>query len=1074
MPLVFGVQRFSTSSGLASNQSALQSGVADSMGWANGQLNLFGSPPSSADAASPSPPTSTGRRLADDLADSLHAWTTATELWAREQGSDFGRRLAAKKATTESVDVSGVDIASGELGSGGLIAAPTTPVNLALILDSLVTMSMALPAILLVQLLTLWHWRYRMNRRYYQELLLPPLPLNKDEDPKDPVEDKGRRLFWICGPRRKKKPQKAARFIPMPGIFVFPSFLVLGFSFFTTGLVNKGVGLVVECRTVYTEVQYSCMAPGIVVLLLVASYIVMNFTLLLHFHFRYRKASWEPLVLPDHPNDIEDPLMRLISRIRFSVVGRCHLKCGGPQKVLVDRPRGEYMRPWDEVEEPGRTERLLARPFILYKDNVTDAIDSMKLLMMNRASGFSFRGLSYDLYTFCAQLLVAILTGLAPVIPVGSHGAMLQMYAVLFVQWFSASYILFVQPSVDRFDGLIQCAQFSIEGTMTLMLILSTIDTNADSQLFYQSMAFYLALGAMGVPILEKVYDAVIVQLSKLLRKDEFTWQGCFFALIALLISLPSVIASLLGVDLGLSDLETIVDEGAGAMEMGLEDMAIVTGAGFDAAADLFSNVAWLNNPLPRHHKAAVKIQRFRRQAKLLQKSTQHRAASRLQAAVRGKKTRREYEQKVGSIPDVVRKLHSVDRSNARRTSMMWLDATEQRDYYIADRLGRARAQGDLRRASSFSRTTSGATMAHDLWSMPQEAAQPGLRRCSVSSRLRAPPAPGVTTLRDDMVSGVGIVYTRARPGRQDPGGLRSAATRLKQRVAKKALPAAMPPRPPTLTGAGGDFAQVVNLARARKKMVEDLKSLQAGGSQVLSAATESLETLSTSVGAAAAGSLDTLTASVGSVAMGSFDTLTAGVGSTFSCFSSSHQSSSETSAQPKGSLGARGWEINRGSSTRIGTVPSSETAPPLPAADRDVAVELPPGDSEVQQEARPQQRAESFPRRIRFTPRPSREEMTEPEEMQEARPQQRAESFPRRTRFTLKPSREQTTEPEEIQRMRDEGGVTAALSRARMEQRGQSFPRSRGEELRKKNRPGQKPLRGESDEVRASGEKHQ
>ena len=61
-----------------------------------------------------------GRRLADDLADSLHAWTTTTELWAREQGISFGRQLAAKKATTETAaDATVVDAGSGEQGSGG-------------------------------------------------------------------------------------------------------------------------------------------------------------------------------------------------------------------------------------------------------------------------------------------------------------------------------------------------------------------------------------------------------------------------------------------------------------------------------------------------------------------------------------------------------------------------------------------------------------------------------------------------------------------------------------------------------------------------------------------------------------------------------------------------------------------------------------------------------------------------------------------------------------------------------------------------------------------------------------------
>jgi hypothetical protein len=41
-PLIFGVQRFSASSGLAANQSELQIGVAGGMGWASGSFGAFG------------------------------------------------------------------------------------------------------------------------------------------------------------------------------------------------------------------------------------------------------------------------------------------------------------------------------------------------------------------------------------------------------------------------------------------------------------------------------------------------------------------------------------------------------------------------------------------------------------------------------------------------------------------------------------------------------------------------------------------------------------------------------------------------------------------------------------------------------------------------------------------------------------------------------------------------------------------------------------------------------------------------------------------------------------------------
>ena len=57
VPLILGVQRFTLSSGIAANKTALQTDVADSMGWASGGFNWFGAAP--ANSSSP-----TGRRLA--------------------------------------------------------------------------------------------------------------------------------------------------------------------------------------------------------------------------------------------------------------------------------------------------------------------------------------------------------------------------------------------------------------------------------------------------------------------------------------------------------------------------------------------------------------------------------------------------------------------------------------------------------------------------------------------------------------------------------------------------------------------------------------------------------------------------------------------------------------------------------------------------------------------------------------------------------------------------------------------------------------------------------------------------
>jgi len=92
----------------------------------------------------------------------------------------------------------------------------------------------------------------------------------------------------------------------------------------------------------------------------------------------------------------------------------------------------------------------------------------------------------------------------------------------------------------------------------------------------------------------------------------------------------------------------------------------------------------------------------------------------------------------------------------------------------------------------------------------PEAVARPG-RESVVANRMVVP---GIPILRDGFISGVGIVYSRAQQGRGD-SGFSSAASRLRKRSAKMALPAQMPPKPP-VAQAGTEFYQVVRAAQRR------------------------------------------------------------------------------------------------------------------------------------------------------------------------------------------------------------------------------------------------------------------
>ena len=538
-----------------------------------------------------------------------------------------------------------------------------------------------------------------------------------------------------------------------------------------------------------------------------------------------------------------------MSRV-LSFFVRCgtKLRCckSGKKVALWDRARGEYMRPWDQVEEPARTERLLANPFVFYRDNTADAIDALKLFLMNRASGFSFMGVSYDFFCIMAQLTVALLYAVGANIENGSDAAGVQLLCVLSVQWFTSLYIIGAQPSIDRIDALINSAQFGVEGGMTFcfcMLHFNGPDIDPDLAGGLQGLAFALGLVAMMLPISEKVYDAFIVQISKIMRKDDFSWASCGFAMIAFLLQLPALIAGLVGLDLGSGDMEGALDELNTAAEASMDDIAEGL-AGMAGASNMFSNLAWMNNPLPKHHRAAVKLQRFRQARVLKEKAKKHRAAARIQARYRGRSVRSEYDTMLDSIPPEVMNMRasikarasiagsssdmpstsraSMDPSRmsmasraARMSVLSWVDFEERKDL-VQERLARARFD-KARRAKSFSKGLDKSGVSEVFHDLPIHAKQ--RRRSMVGGTLMQKPEPGEANLRDVVVDGVGIIYTRARPaGRETVEELRNSANRLKARKARKSLPSEMPPRPPTITGAGQSFADVIKQAQDAQK----------------------------------------------------------------------------------------------------------------------------------------------------------------------------------------------------------------------------------------------------------------
>ena len=140
MPLVFGAQRFSTSSGMACKQSELSTGVADSMAWSSGELGLI----SEAGAAAASESVqAAGRRL---------------------------RRLVRRLSAADGAADEAADGAADEAAEPLVATVAPFPTEMIKLLDQLSMFGIAFGLCAFLQLLGLLCWRYRCNRKYYRAL----------------------------------------------------------------------------------------------------------------------------------------------------------------------------------------------------------------------------------------------------------------------------------------------------------------------------------------------------------------------------------------------------------------------------------------------------------------------------------------------------------------------------------------------------------------------------------------------------------------------------------------------------------------------------------------------------------------------------------------------------------------------------------------------------------------------------------------------------------------------------------------------------------------------------------------
>ena len=183
--------------------------------------------------------------------------------------------------------------------------------------------------------------------------------------------------------------------------------------------------------------------------------------------------------------------MSLISRLRSCTMRCCasifssrwerelYGTAGFPKRFqrqrTLPRGRGGFTPEAEDVAEPARTERLLARPLDLLPANGSDALESISLNVLSSGRGDSALTMAYDMGVFTVQLLLATFVGFSSALLSGSASAYAVVTAVLATQLSVTVWLSCNRPNNDRIANLNQQLSWAIEFASTGLLLLAAL-----------------------------------------------------------------------------------------------------------------------------------------------------------------------------------------------------------------------------------------------------------------------------------------------------------------------------------------------------------------------------------------------------------------------------------------------------------------------------------------------------------------------------------------------------------------------------------------------------------------------
>lgn len=212
-----------------------------------------------------------------------------------------------------------------------------------------------------------------------------------------------------------------------------------------------------------------------------------------------------------------------------------------------NRPSGAFAVAADGLVEPARTERILERPFAIWRDNPMDAYHQRLGFIFFRVSGNSRVGVAFRLLVLLTNMTIGVLGGLSPLLAAPDTDwswQAAQAVCILSLQLAMAIICFCFLPDADKIFSIFAGTQFLVEGLSTACALYAW--TVPGRSLDAQGAAFSLSVLAVFVPMVQLVEQRIFTPLVGGVRRRGCTWSALIGILLLIAMSLPRILRNAL------------------------------------------------------------------------------------------------------------------------------------------------------------------------------------------------------------------------------------------------------------------------------------------------------------------------------------------------------------------------------------------------------------------------------------------------------------------------------------------------------------------------------------------------